>query len=71
MENSSTIFLITYEGSDIARIFLCYFNKVCNMFLTKVQQSYCYIKLRNYREEVLLKPLVTYQIFLCVAIKFH
>ena len=38
------------------------------MFFTKVQESYCYTKLCNYREEYNL--LVTYQIFLCVAIKW-
>ena len=41
-------------GSDVARIFLFYFSKICNIFLTKVQQSYCYT---NYKEEFLLKPI--------------
>ena len=27
------------------------------MFLSKVQQSYCYIQLRNYKEEFVLKPI--------------
>ena len=31
-------------GSDVARIFHFYFGKIYNMFLTKVQQSYCYTK---------------------------
>ena len=42
---------------DAARIFLFYFNKICNMFLSKVQQSDCYIQLCNYREHVALKPI--------------
>ena len=29
----------------------------CDMFLTKVQQSYCYTQLCNYREEFLIKPI--------------
>ena len=41
------------------------------MFLTKVQQSYCYTNLCNYRDEFVLKPISNIQIFLCVAIKFH
>ena len=45
------------SGSDVARIFIFYFSKICNMFLTKVQQSYCYTKLCNYREEFVLKPI--------------
>ena len=40
------------------------------MFLTIAQQSYCYTKLCNYRD-MYLNLLVTYQTFLCVAIKFH
>ena len=31
--------------------------KICHMFLTKVQQSYCHTKLRNYREEFVLKAI--------------
>ena len=27
------------------------------MFLSKVQQSYCYIQLCNYREEFVVKPI--------------
>ena len=37
--------------------FFFYFSKICNMFLTKVRQSYCYTKLCNYREEFVLKPV--------------
>ena len=33
-----------------------YFSKIFNMFLTKVQQSYCYTKLFNYRDKFVLKP---------------
>ena len=56
-ENSSNIFLITYKGSNVPRVFLFYFSRICNMFLTKVQQSYCYTKLCNYKEEFVLKPI--------------
>ena len=37
--------------SNVARIFLFCFSKICNIFLTKVQQSYFYSKLCNYREK--------------------
>ena len=43
------------RGSDVARNFLFYFSKICNMFLTKGQESYCYTKLCHYREEFVLK----------------
>ena len=33
-------------GSDV---------EICDMFLTKLQQSYCYTKLCNYRDEFVLK----------------
>ena len=42
---------------DVARIFVFYFNKISNMFLSKVQQSYCYTQLCNYREEFVFKPI--------------
>ena len=34
-----------------------YFNKIYNMFLSKVQQSYCYTQLCNYRDEIVFKPI--------------
>ena len=40
------------------------------MFLTKVQQSYCYTKLCNYREEFVLKPISNIPNIL-VCCKFH
>ena len=40
-----------------AKIFLFYFNEICNMFLNKVQQSYCYNQLSNHREEFVFKPV--------------
>ena len=53
-------------GSDVARVFLFYFSKICNMFFTKVQRSYCYTKLCNYREEFVLKPISNIpNIFVC------
>ena len=55
---------------DVARIFLFYFSKRCNMFLTKVQQSYCYTKLCNYREEFVPKPISNIPNIL-VCCKFH
>ena len=45
------------SGSDAARIFHFYFSKICNMFFKKVQQSYRYTKLCNYREEFVHKPI--------------
>ena len=34
-----------------------YFSKISNIFLNKVQKSYCYSQLRSYREEFLFKPV--------------
>ena len=45
------------RGSNVAKTFLFCFSKICNMFLTKVQQSYCYTKLCNYREEFVFKSI--------------
>ena len=39
----------------VARILLFYIDKICNMLWSKVQQSYCYTQLCNYREEFLFK----------------
>ena len=55
-ESPSNIFLITSEEAMLLE-FSFYFSKICNMFLTKVQQSYCYTKLCNYREEIAPKPI--------------
>ena len=35
----------------LLEFFLFYFNKICDIFLSKVQQSYCYTQFCNYREE--------------------
>ena len=53
-------------GSDVARTFLFYFSKICNIFLTKVQLSYCYTKLCNYREEFVFKPIIKHTKYSCV-----
>ena len=45
------------NGEDVAEIFLFYFSKMCNMFLNKVQQSYFYTQLCNYREEFVIQPI--------------
>ena len=42
---------------NAAGIFFFYFNKICNMFLSKVQQRYCYTQLCNYREKFVFKPI--------------
>ena len=44
---------------NIAKMFLLYFNKTCDMLLRKVQQSYCYTQLCNNREEFLSKPIIS------------
>ena len=64
------IFIYSNE-EDVARIFLFYFNKICNMFLSKVQQSYCYTELCNYREEFVFKPIsIQFNIFLGCNLNF-
>ena len=40
------------NDKDIVKIFLFYFNKIFNMFLSKLQHSYCYSNLCNYRETI-------------------
>ena len=50
------VFIYSNE-EDVARIFLFYSNKICNMFVSKVQQSYCYTQLCNYREEFVFTPI--------------
>ena len=52
------VFIYSNE-EKIARIFLHYFKKIYDMLLRKVQQSYCYTKLCNYREEFLSKPIIS------------
>ena len=42
---------------DIAWIFLYYFSKIYNMFLSKIQQSYWYSQLCNYRKTFVFKPI--------------
>ena len=37
--------------------FSLFFNNIFNMFLNKVQQSYCCTQLCNYREEFVFKPI--------------
>ena len=49
-------FIYSYE-ENVARIFLFYFNKICNKFLNKVQQGDYYTQLCNYREEFVCKPI--------------
>ena len=41
----------------LLEFFLFYFNKICDIFLNKVQQSYCYTQFCNYREEFEFKPI--------------
>ena len=36
-----------------------YFNKICNMFLCKVQKGYWYTQLCSYREEFVFKPIIS------------
>ena len=55
------VFIYTNE-EDFAKI-----SKACNIFLSKIQLSYCYTQLCNCRK-VNLSLLVTNQIFLWVAI---
>ena len=51
------VFIYSNE-EDVARISLFYFNKICNMILSKVQQNFCYSQLCNYKEEFFLfKPI--------------
>ena len=51
------VFIYSNE-EDVATISLFYFNKICNMFLSKVQQNFCYSQLCNYKEEFFLfKPI--------------
>ena len=38
-------FFIYNNEEDFPKIFLFYFNKICNMFLSKVQQSYTTVTL--------------------------
>ena len=57
-ENSSNIFLITYEEAMLLEFSsLISVKYAYNMFLGKIRQSYCYTKLCNYREEVAIKPI--------------
>ena len=55
-ENSSNIFLITYEEAMLLE-FSSFISVKYVMFLPKVQQSYCYTKLCNYSYDFLLKPI--------------
>ena len=51
------IFIYSNE-EDVARFSLFCFSKIGNMFLSKVQQFYCYIQLCNYREEFVFNILL-------------
>ena len=42
---------------DIAIKLLFHFSKIYNMFLSKIQQSYCYTQLCNYRETFIFEPV--------------
>ena len=54
------VFIYSNE-EDVARISLFYFNKICDMILSKVQQNFCYSQLCNYKEEFFLFKLISNQ----------
>ena len=56
--NFKTQIFIYSNDKDVARIFLFSYNKICNVFLSKVKQIYCYIQL-CINTEMYLKLLVT------------
>ena len=55
--NFKILVFIYGNDKDFVKIFLFYFNKIFNMFLSKVEQSYCFSLLCNYREAFPFKPI--------------